>query len=332
MKCEDTREATYGAAGESAALLPESCGLCPRRCKANRRAGKRGVCGADGSLVVARAALHFWEEPPISGGAGSGTIFFANCPLHCLYCQNAVIAAGEAGAAVSIERVAEMCLELQEQGALNINCVTPTHYAPQVREALRRARLRGLALPVVWNTSGYETVESVRENAGTVDVYLTDFKYASSRLAARYSKAPDYPEVALAALDAMVEEAGEPAFDEVAGEPRMTGGVVVRHLMLPDALEDSKQVVKTLHERYGSSVRLSLMNQYTPVIADEARRGATWAQEALTINPELACKVPDWDYERLLDYADELGVQDYFWQEGGAAEESFIPPFDLTGV
>ncbi len=314
------------------ALHSSSCNLCPRACGVDRAAGKRGVCGADGRLVVARAALHFWEEPPISGERGSGTIFFAHCPLQCIYCQNSVIATGEAGAEVSVERLAEMCLELEAQGALNVNFVTPTHYAPEARAAVMRAREQGLALPIVWNTSGYETVEAVRENAGVVDVYLTDFKYADPMLAARYSHAPDYPEVARAALDAMVEQVGAPEFDEVDGALRLKRGVVVRHLMLPGALEDSMRIVRLVHERFGDSVVLSLMNQYTPVLVDAASAGDERALAALRRFPELAHQVPDEDYERLLDFADELGVEEYFWQEGGAAEESFIPPFDLTGV
>lgn len=308
------------------------CDLCPRSCGADRAAGERGACGADGRLVVARAALHFWEEPPVSGARGSGTVFFAHCPLRCAYCQNAVIAAGEAGEAVSVERLGAMCLELQEQGALNVNFVTPTHYAPEARAAVAWARARGLALPVVWNTSGYETVAAVRANAGVVDAYLTDFKYADAALARRYSQAPDYPAAALAALEAMVEEAGSPAFDEVDGAPRLTGGVIVRHLMLPGALEDSKRVVRLVHERFGDAVLLSLMNQYTPVLADAAAAGDARAAATLRRCPELAGRVSDEEYERLLDYADELGVEDYFWQQGGAAEDSFIPPFDLTGV
>ena len=306
-------------------LALSTCDLCPRSCRVDRAAGERGACGADGRLVVARAALHFWEEPPISGSRGSGTVFFAHCPLRCVYCQNAVIAAGEAGAEVSVERLGEMCLELQEQGALNVNFVTPTHYAPEARAAVAWARERGLALPVVWNTSGYETVAAVRANAGTVDAYLTDFKYADAELARRYSHAPDYPEVALAALEAMVEEAGRPTFDEVDGEPRLTGGVVVRHLMLPGALEDSKRVVRLVHERFGDAVLLSLMNQYTPVLADAAKAGDARAAATLDRCPELAERVSDDEYELLLDYADELGVEDYFWQQGGAAEDSFIP-------
>ncbi|MFR8047679.1 MAG: radical SAM protein, partial [Eggerthella lenta] len=173
---------------------------------------------------------------------------------------------------------------------------------------------------------------AVRANAGTVDAYLTDFKYADVELARRYSHAPDYPEVALAALEAMVEEAGGPTFDEVDGEQRLTGGVVVRHLMLPGALEDSKRVVRLVHERFGDAVLLSLMNQYTPVLADAAKAGDARAAATLDRCPELAERVSDDEYELLLDYADELGVEDYFWQQGGAAEDSFIPAFDLSGV
>ncbi|WP_239443054.1 radical SAM protein [Gordonibacter sp. An230] len=290
------------------------------------------MCGAGRELVVARAALHFWEEPPISGKRGSGAVFFAHCPLRCVYCQNAPIAVGEAGAEVGVERLSEMLLELAAQGALNVNLVTPTHYAVEVRAAVAAARAGGLALPVVWNTSGYETVEAVRANAGTVDVYLSDFKYADNALAVCYSHASDYPEVALRALEAMVDEVGSPSFDEVDGMSRLVRGVVVRHLMLPGALEDSKRVVRLVHERFGDEVLLSLMNQYTPVLADAAAAGDGRAAAALRRSPELALRVPDEDYERLLDYADALGVEDYFWQEGGAAEESFIPPFDLTGV
>lgn len=312
--------------------VPASCEWCPRQCEANRAVGERGVCGADSQLMVARSALHFWEEPPISGCKGSGTVFFAHCPLHCCYCQNAVIAAGEVGRAVTVEQLATMCLELQEQSALNINFVTPTHYASQVRAAVILARRRGLMLPIVWNTSGYETIRSIQENAGTVDVYLTDFKYADSGLAQRYSCASNYPEIALAALDEMVEQVGEPVFDEVEGVPRLVNGVVVRHLMLPDALEDSQRIVRLVHERYGAKVMLSLMNQYTPVLVDMAAAGDERAAATLRRCPELAERVSDSSYEQLLDFADSIGVEDYFWQESGTAEESFIPAFDLTGV
>lgn len=306
------------------AFLPESCDWCPRACGANRRAGQAGACGADDSLVVARAALHYWEEPPVSGERGSGTVFFSNCPLRCVYCQNAVIARGEAGQVVTVARLAEILGELEARGALNANLVTPTHYRDHAIEAVRRARAAGLKLPVVWNTSGYETVASIRALAGTVDVYLTDFKYADGELARAYSSAPDYPQIALAALEEMVREVGPCAYDEVDGQPRMVRGIVVRHLMLPGRLDDSKAVVRMVHERFGEDVRLSLMNQYTPMIDASSAAAARF--------PELLGRVSDNEYERLLDFADDLGIADYFWQQGGAAEESFIPAFDGEGV
>lgn len=342
--------------------LPSRCALCPRACGADRAAGERGYCGADGDLLIARAALHFWEEPPISGTRGSGTVFFSGCPLRCAYCQNAVLANSEVGRAVAVERLAEIFSELEDKGALNINLVTATHYAPLVMRAIelwREARVatgigEGIAtiglgggcgnegrnssdaeggpaegasvnpLPVVWNSSGYETRSLIESLLGYVDVYLSDFKYASAEPAARYSKAPDYPEVALAALEEMVDQVGEPRFDEVDGALRMTRGVVVRHLLLPNGLEDGMRVVRLVHERFGNRVLLSLMNQYTPIIS---------VQDAAAIPAyELLTRVPDEDYERLLTFADELGVEDYFWQEGAAAKESFIPSWDYEGV
>lgn len=282
--------------------------------------------------MVARAALHYWEEPPVSGEGGSGAIFFSGCPLRCVYCQNASIALGEHAREITVERLSAIMVELEAAGALNINCVTPTHYAPQIRAAIARARGDGMGLPVLWNTSGYETVEAVGANVGFVDAYLTDFKYADSELARRYSRASDYPEVACAALEAMVKATGAPHYDEYRGQERLVSGVIVRHLMLPGALENSKAVVRLLHERFGGDIRLSLMNQYTPVIVRAAKEGDARATAALANAPELARTVPDDEYEELLDFADGLGIEDYFWQEGGAAEESFIPAFDFTGV
>lgn len=311
---------------------PTSCDLCPRLCGANRASGEVGACGAGRDIVVARAALHYWEEPPISGDAGSGTVFFAHCPLHCLYCQNTVIANDGTGRSVTVERLAEICLELQGRGALNVNFVTPTHYAPAARAAVAKARGAGLELPVVWNTGGYESVSAVRGNAGTVDVYLTDFKYADAELGRRYSHVSDYPERALEALDEMLHQVGEPVYDEYAGQERMVRGVVVRHLLLPGHLDDSRRVVELLYERYGAAVRLSLMNQYTPVLAMAAEGGGASAAAVLRRFPELAERVSNEAYEELLDFADALGVEDYFWQEGGACEESFIPAFDCSGV
>lgn len=295
--------------------------LCPRACGADRAAGERGICGAGVELVVARAALHFWEEPPISGAAGSGTVFFSHCPLRCVYCQNHEIAAGRAGKVVSADRLAEIFLELECQGALNINLVTPTHYVPQIKHALDKARAAGLGLPVVYNTSGYETVEAIRSLGGYVDVYLTDFKYWSVEPARAYSHAPDYREVAIAALDEMVSQVGSPAYHGIAGEdgPLLASGVVVRHMMLPGLLDDSKAIVGFLADRYGNAIALSLMNQYTPL-------------RAFPDHPELNERVSADDYEALLDFADGLGIEDYFWQEGDAVGESFIPSFDGSGV
>ena len=307
----------------TSALALSPCNLCPRLCGADRAAGERGVCGADDRIVVARAALHFWEEPVLSGERGSGAVFFAHCPVRCVYCQNSVIAAGEAGAPITVGRLADICRELEAKGALNVNFVTPTHYSLQVREAVRLAREQGLGLPVVWNTSGYERVETVRALAGTVDVYLDDFKYVDADLARRYSHAADYPDVALAALDEMVAQVDEPAFDEVDGAARMTRGVIVRHLLLPGAFAQSCEALRLLYGRYGDAVLYSVMNQYTPVIADGP---------AADRFPELCTCVPDEEYEALLDFADALGMEDYFWQEGPAALDSFIPAWDLEGV
>ena len=296
--------------------LLENCRLCPRQCGVNRRAGEKGFCGAVGEKVrVARAALHFWEEPCISGERGSGTVFFSWCTMRCVFCQNREIRSGEAGADITIERLADIFLEQQGRGAHNINLVTPTHYLPQIILALEMARERGLTLPVVYNTSGYERAEMLRLLEGVVDVWLPDFKYLTDALAKEYSGAPGYSETALAALDEMVRQAGEPQFDD---DGMMTRGVIIRHLCLPGHLEESRQVVKTLFERYGNTVYYSLMNQYTP-----PSQKLRW--------PNLNERFPDKDYDQLIDFAVDLGLENGFVQEEGTAEESFIPAFDLSG-
>ena len=301
-------------------FIPDYCHLCPRRCGANRAAGNAGYCGADHRLLVARAALHEWEEPPISAKAGSGTVFFSNCPLRCVYCQNAEITHGGFGLEITVERLAQIFLELQQQDAANINLVTATQYLPWVISALEHARTQGLTLPVVWNTSGYETIETIATLAGFVDIYLTDFKYGKAddtadSAALRYSQAPDYFEVATEALDAMVQQTGAPLISD----GLMQRGVVVRHLLLPKRLEDSQAIMHFLWKRYGTRVLYSVMSQYTPL-----RHIAEY--------PELNAPTENADYEALLDYMDSLGMEDYFWQEGNAARESFIPPFNATGV
>lgn len=303
-------------------LLPSTlsaCELCPRRCRADRAAGERGVCGATDTLRLARAALHFWEEPPISGEAGSGTVFFSGCPLKCVYCQNHEISTGNFGIDVSPERLAQIMLELQDQGALNINLVTATHYAHLLPEAIAAARARGLVVPIVYNTSGYERVEAVRELDDLVDIWLTDFKYADAGLGRALSHVPDYPLVAQSALIEMARQLERHGGGAARADGTWTRGIIVRHLVLPGHAEDSCRVLDLIWDAVGD-VPISVMNQYTPNAAMRAAGG------------ELARAVTREEYERVLDHADDLGFTQMFWQEGGAVDESFTPPFDTTGV
>ena len=291
------------------------CSLCPRMCNIDREV-TTGYCGVKNTLRVARAALHFWEEPCISGEEGSGAVFFTGCNLRCVFCQNYQIARAEQGKEITVERLVEIFLELQEQKANNINLVTATHYVPQVVEALKMAKEKGLYIPVVYNCGGYETVETLKLLEGLVDIYLPDFKYVDSERAKRYSRAEDYPEVAKAALAEMVRQQPEAEFDE---RGIMTKGVIVRHLMLPGGIKDSKAVVNYLYETYGDQIYISLMNQYTPLphVADY---------------PEIDRKLKKFEYDRLVDYAISLGVENGFIQEGETAKESFIPAFTNEGV
>ena len=297
----------------------EACELCPRRCGAARAAGKTGVCGAGSALKLARAALHFWEEPPISGEAGSGTVFFSGCPLKCVYCQNHEISTGNFGIEVSEERFVEIMLELQDQGALNINLVTATHYVHLLPTALAEARARGLTIPIVYNTSGYERINVVRELGDLVDIWLTDFKYADAGLGRALSHVPDYPEVAEAALAEMVAAVARRGGQEARADGTWTRGIIVRHLVLPGHADDSCRVLDAIW-RVAGDVPISVMNQYTPNAAMRAAGG------------DLARAVTEDEYELVLDHADELGFSQMFWQEGGAVDESFTPPFDTTGV
>ena len=301
----------------------EACALCPRRCGARRTLGKRGVCGADATTLVARAALHFWEEPPLSGERGSGAVFFSNCPLKCSFCQNGSISADGWGVACDVEGLADAMLDLQGQGAHNVNLVTATHYAPQVRVAVTRARARGLRVPVLWNTSGYELPEVVDALEGTVQVWLPDFKYASAELARDLSRAGDYPAVALTAIEHMVAQVDRAGGRCVDDEGIMLRGVIVRHLVLPGHLDNSFAALDLLWERFGDAVDVSVMNQYTPPAAT-----VPW----LARFPELGRPLLEDEYEAVLDYADCLGFENMWWQEGGTVSESFVPVFDGTGV
>ena len=295
------------------------CELCPRRCGVNRAAGARGVCGADDSLKIARAALHYWEEPPISGERGSGTIFFSACPLKCVYCQNHEISTGGFGIEVAPGRLVEIMLELQEQGAHNINLVTATHYAHLLPTAIGEARRRGLSIPIVYNTSGYEREEAVAELADLVDVWLVDYKYADADLGRALSHVVDYPETAARALSRMCAAVAAHGGELVDADGMMRRGVIVRHLVLPGHADDSCRVLDRIWDVAGD-VPISVMNQYTPNERMRASGG------------ELSRAVTEDEYEFVLDHADDVGFTQMFWQEGGAVDESFTPAFDTTGV
>lgn len=298
----------------------DACELCPRRCRAARSSGRAGACGMTSELRVARSALHFWEEPPISGEAGSGAVFFSGCPLRCVFCQNHEISSEGFGVPVSTARLAEMMLELQGQGALNVNLVTPLHFAPHVREAVGLAREAGLSLPIVCNTSGYELPEVVASLADIVDVWLTDFKYADPALAGALSSAPDYPRVAAESLAVMVESLRAAGGRLMGPDGAMRRGVIVRHLVLPSHADDSCAVLDRVWEICGNDADLSVMNQYTP--NEECRRAGG----------PLSHAVSEEEYEIVLCHADDLGFERIWWQEGGTVSESFVPAFDATGV
>lgn len=293
--------------------MKDYCYLCPRNCGVNRENGQRGVCGQTNRLKVARAALHFWEEPCISGKAGSGAVFFSGCSLHCVYCQNASIANGAVGKEISVGYLAEKFLDLQQQGANNINLVTAGHFVPQVIQALEKAKAGGLYIPVVYNTGSYEHVETIKRLEGYVDIYLPDFKYMEEALAEKYSHARDYPAVAKAAIAEMVHQTGAARINGETG--LMERGTIVRHLVLPGQTEDSKKILYYLYQTYGDTIFLSIMNQFTPLAP-------------LVDYPEINRRLTDAEYDEVVDYAIEIGVENGFIQEGETAKESFIPSFD----
>ena len=292
------------------------CTLCPRECKVDRMTGKKGACHVQKTMKVARAALHFWEEPCISGKEGSGTVFFSGCPLGCVYCQNREISTGEKGKEVSVEELVQIFLNLQKQGANNINLVTAGHFLPDVAETIRRAKEQGLYIPVVYNSSGYEKAETLRLLEGLVDIYLPDMKYMESETARKYSHAEDYTKRAKEAIAEMVRQCPEIMFDE---RGMMKKGVIVRHLLLPGHVKNGKEVLRYLYETYQNQIYISIMSQYTPM-------------PQMDRYPELNRRVTKREYNRLLDYAVELGIEQGFLQEGNPADESFIPAFNGEGV
>ena len=346
------------------------CTLCPRSCHVNRLAGQTGYCGQGVQVRAARAALHYWEEPCISGKAGSGAVFFSGCTLRCVFCQNRGIAAGRAGKEISGERLAEIFLELQEKGANNINLVTATHFVPAIVPALEAAKRDGLRIPVVYNTSSYEKVSTLKLLDGLVDIYLPDFKYVSGELYAWLSGAPDYFETASTAIEEMVRQVGEPLFEAADGrlvtaeqmndactdeagdapdsEFLMKKGVIVRHLALPGQEEDSRRVLRYLLKTFGNRIYISLMNQYTPMPdfvrdvreAEEAgknaglddRKGQDREAGKRRALQGLTEKLSDEAYERLIGFAIDEGIENGFIQDGETARESFIPAFDGEGL
>lgn len=295
----------------------EHCTLCPRNCGVNRLQGQTGYCGQTASLFAARASLHMWEEPCISGAEGSGTVFFSGCPLRCVYCQNHNIALGQTGKEISPSRLSEIFMELQEKGANNINLVTPTHFIPQIINALHTAKNNGLNLPIVYNTSGYEKADTLQLLDGLIDIYLPDLKYYAPDLGKRYSNAPDYFSVASEALKEMHRQVGEPVFDDRTG--LLKRGMIVRHLVLPGQIADSKKVIRYLYETYGNQIYISIMNQYTPVTHHPDF-------------PELNRTITEQEYDDVIDYALSIGVENGFIQEGETFSESFIPSFDCEGI
>lgn len=287
----------------------DNCNICPKNCGVNRNNNKLGFCKCNNEIKIANYSLHMWEEPCISGSVGSGTVFFSYCNMQCLYCQNYEISTLHKGKIVSKEELIDIFLELQERGALNINLVTPTHYVPLIKECLIMAKNKGLNIPVVYNTSSYEKVDTLKTLDGLVDIYLPDLKYYDNNLAVKYSKANNYFEYATKAIDEMYKQVGKPKI--VNGI--MKKGVIVRHLVLPGHIEDSKKILKYLYDKYGDNIYISIMNQYTPVNK--------------TNYCNLNRVLTESEYDEVVDFAYDIGIRNAFIQEGETCVESFIPCF-----
>lgn len=292
----------------------ESCNLCPRSCHVNRYQAV-GVCGAGDKIKVAHYGLHMWEEPIISGDNGSGTIFFSYCNLKCIFCQNYKISTGGYGKEISEDRFKELCLDLQAKKANNINLVTPTHYVPQIVNSLQKIKGDELKIPIVYNTSSYENVETIRMLDGIVDIYLADLKYFDDSLGKKYSHVSNYFAYASRAISEMVRQVGSFCIKD----KLMKKGVIVRVLILPGHTDDAKKIVKYLYDTYQDSIIISLMNQYTPL-----RKFSEY--------PNLNRELQDDEYQEVIDYALDIGVCYAFIQEGGTQSESFIPNFDCSTI
>ena len=293
------------------------CNLCERKCNVDRDKTK-GICCSSNTLKVARASLHYFEEPCLSGNSGSGTIFFSGCNLKCVFCQNREISFGRKGKEITTSRLAEIMLSLQEKGALNINLVTPTHYINQIKESLIIAKNKGLKVPIVYNTSSYETVESLKLLDGLIDIYLPDLKYYNDLYAIKYSYVSNYFSKATEAISEMYRQVGKPTFNK---DGIMKSGIIVRHLMLPNLEEDTKQILKYLYNTYHDNIYISIMNQYTPIKIFKSKKF-----------DNLNKKIDESTYNDIINYAIDLGIKKAFIQEGETQSESFIPNFDNEGV
>lgn len=292
--------------------LFKECMICPRKCGVNRYETK-GFCGATNQLKVAYYSLHQWEEPCISGNKGSGTIFFSYCSLGCLYCQNQKISLKGYGKVISMKKLKEIMLELQEKGAHNINLVTPTHYVPQIQSVLKKVKNSLLTIPVVYNTSSYENVGTIKMLNGLIDIYLADLKYYDDSLAKKYSKCENYFEIATMAIDEMYRQVGPCEFGK---DGLLKKGLIVRVLVLPGHIHDAKEIIHYLYHTYHDDIYISIMNQYTPV--------------ASTSYDHLNRKLTEEEYDEVINYALTIGVKNAFIQEGDTAKESFIPDFDTS--
>lgn len=288
-----------------------NCYLCPRKCGADRKNGKTGYCSATEKIKIARSALHMWEEPCISGKNGSGTVFFSHCTLKCVFCQNYKISHGGSGYIISEKELANEFLKLQNIGAHNINLVTPTHYVPKIIHALDIAKSTGLTVPIIYNTGGYETEETIEMLKGYVDIYMPDIKYYNDKYAIKYSAAPDYFKIASKAILKMFNQVGENKFDE---NGIMQKGVLIRHMLLPGLLNDSKKVIDYIYSTYGDNVYISIMSQYIPA-------------GDLTHYPELNRRINPRAYNTLIDYCAKKGIKNAFVQDLSSANELFIPDF-----
>ena len=296
--------------------LLENCTLCIRNCNVNRNNGSRGVCNSTNSIRIARAALHFWEEPCISGEKGSGTVFFSNCNLKCVFCQNYKISSEGFGTEITIDRLSEIFLELQDKGANNINLVTPTHFVPQIIEALKIAKNKGLNLPIIYNTNSIDSLDTIKALNGYIDVYLPDFKYFDDKYSLKYSKIKGYSNNVIEIIEEMVKQVGSPKFNK---DGIIIKGVIVRHLLLPGLLFDSKKIIDAIYKKFEDSVYISLMNQYTPMYNAK-------------MYPEINKSINEKTYDSLINYALSIGVKNGFIQESGTSSEEFVPNFNNEGV